>query len=267
VPVRARGDLAEYALAVRSFSRNARLFIVHVIGMDTVHGTSLVLVNLYFLAVGLPIEFIGLRLLLGGIAGAAFSVPAGLISDRIGRKWSFIIGDGVGAALYLLTIFSVDQSILLATGVLSAMSGTLHGVSEPAFMAENSEQRERVHLFSVSDGLRTLSAMVGSLLGGFVPLLAPRSRTRSRSIAPRSSSVSRSGRSPSSLPSCFAGMTGRSRAEHQAFGISSPASVIQTACSALSELERWPLSASASLVRSSTSSSTRGCMRIRTTSE
>lgn len=170
--MKARGDLAEYALAIRSFSRNARLFIVHVIGMDTVHGTSLVLVNLYFLAVGLPIEFIGLRLLLGGIAGAVFSVPAGLISDRIGRKWSFVLGDGVGAALYLITIFSVDQSVLLATGVLSAMSGTLHGVSEPAFMAENSEQRERVHLFSVSDGLRTLSAMVGAFLGGFVPLLA-----------------------------------------------------------------------------------------------
>ena len=168
----ARGDLAEYAQAMRSFSRNARLFIVHVIGMDTVHGTSLVLVNLYFLAVGLPIEFIGLRLLLSGIAGAIFSVPAGIVSDRIGRKWSFIIGDGVGAALYLITIFSTDQPILLVTGVLAAIAGTLHGVSEPAFMAENSEQRERVHLFSVSDGLRTLSAMVGSLLGGFVPLLA-----------------------------------------------------------------------------------------------
>ena len=170
--MRARGDLAEYALAVRSFSRNARLFIVHVIGMDTVHGTSLVLVNLYFLAVGLSIEFIGLRLLLSGIAGAIFAVPSGIISDRIGRKWSFIIGDGVGAALYLVTIFSIDQSVLLATGVLAAVFGTLHGVSEPAFMAENSEHRERVHLFSVSDGLRTLSAMVGGLLGGFVPLLA-----------------------------------------------------------------------------------------------
>lgn len=170
--MRAGGDLAEYAVAIRSFSRNARLFIVHVIGMDTVHGTSLVLVNLYFLAVGLSIEFIGLRLLLGGIAGAIFSVPAGLVSDRIGRKWSFVIGDGVGAALYLITIFSVNEGVLLATGVLAAMFGTLHGVSEPAFMAENSEQRERVHLFSVSDGLRTLSAMVGGLLGGFVPLLA-----------------------------------------------------------------------------------------------
>lgn len=170
--MKGKSDLAEYALAVQSFSRNARLFIVHVIGMDTVHGTSLVLLNLYFLAVGLPIEFIGLRLLVGGVAGAIFSVPAGLISDRIGRKWSFIIGDGAGAALYLISIFSIDQGVLLATGALSAISGTLHGVSEPAFMAENSEQRERVHLFSVSDGLRTLSAMVGSLLGGFVPLLA-----------------------------------------------------------------------------------------------
>jgi MFS family permease len=165
-------DLVEYAAAMRSFSRNARLFIVHVIGMDTVHGTSLVLLNLYFLAVGLSIEFIGLRLLLGGIAGALFSVPAGLISDRIGRRWSFILGDGAGAALYLISIFAVDEPLLLATGVLAAIAGTLHGVSEPAFMAENSEQRERVHLFSVSDGLRTLSAMVGGLLGGFVPLLA-----------------------------------------------------------------------------------------------
>ena len=170
--MQARSDLAEYATALRSFSRNARLFIAHVIGMDTVHGTSLVLVNLYFLAVGLSIEFIGLRLLLAGIAGAIFSVPAGVISDRIGRKWSFIIGDGVGAALYVITIFSVDQTVLIVTGVLAAIAGTLHGVSEPAFMAENSEPRERVHLFSVATGLRTLSAMVGSLLGGFVPVLA-----------------------------------------------------------------------------------------------
>jgi len=170
--MQARSDLAEYATALRSFSRNARLFIVHVIGMDTVHGTSLVLVNLYFLAVGLSIEFIGLRLLLAGIAGALFSVPAGIVSDRIGRKWSFIIGDGLGAALYVITIFSTDQAILIVTGVLAAIAGTLHGVSEPAFMAENSEPRERVHLFSVAAGLRTLSAMVGSLLGGFVPVLA-----------------------------------------------------------------------------------------------
>lgn len=166
------GDLAAYAVAVRRFSRNARLYIVHVIGMDMIHGTWLVLFNLYLLAVGFGIEFIGLRLLLAGVAGALAAVPAGMVSDRIGRKWSFILGDGVGAALGIVSILSIDATVLLVTGVLEALSGTLHHVSEPAFMAENSEPAERVHLFSVAEGLRTGSAMIGSLLGGFVPLLA-----------------------------------------------------------------------------------------------
>lgn len=161
-----------YAGAIRRFSRNARLYVAHVIGMDTVHGTWQVLFNLYLLTIGFGIEFIGLRLLLAGFAGAAASVPAGLISDRIGRKASFVLGDGVGAALGLVAIMSSSEPVLLGTAVLSAMFGALHGVSEPAFMAENSDPPERVHLFAVSDGLRTASAMIGGLVAGFVPLLA-----------------------------------------------------------------------------------------------
>lgn len=165
-------DLAAYAAALRRFSRNARLYVLHVIGMDMIHGTWLVLFNLYLLAVGFGIEFIGLRLLLGGIAGALAAIPAGMVSDRIGRKWSFILGDGGGAALGLIAILSVDATVLLVTAVLESFFGTLHHVSEPAFMAENSEPAERVHLFSVAEGLRVGSAMFGSLLAGFVPVLA-----------------------------------------------------------------------------------------------
>ena len=166
------GDLAAYATAIRRFSRNARLYVVHVIGMDMIHGTWLVLFNLYLLTVGFSIEFVGLRLFVGGLAGAVAAVPAGFVSDRIGRKWSFILGDGVGAALGIISILSTNEAVLLATAVLGAVVGTLHGVSEPAFMAENSEPPERVHLFSVAEGLRTGSAMIGSLVAGFVPLLA-----------------------------------------------------------------------------------------------
>ncbi|HEV2012255.1 MAG TPA: MFS transporter [Candidatus Limnocylindria bacterium] len=164
--------LGDYADAIRRFGRNARLYVIHVVGMDTVHGTWLVLFNLYLLTVGFSIEFIGLRLLLSGIAGAIAAVPAGFVSDRIGRKASFILGDGMGAALGVVSILSASEPILLATGVLGAVFGTLHGVSEPAFMAENSEPPERVHLFSVAEGLRTGSAMIGSLIAGFVPVLA-----------------------------------------------------------------------------------------------
>lgn len=165
-------DVAAYAEALARFSRNARLYIVHVIGMDMIHGTWDVLFNLYLLTVGFGIDFVGVRLLASGLAGSVASIPAGIVSDRIGRKWSFIIGDGVGAALGVVSILSTSEPVLLATAVLASCAGALHNVSEPAFMAENSEPPERVHLFSVASGLRTGSAMIGSLVAGFVPVLA-----------------------------------------------------------------------------------------------
>src|SRR5215472_4189462 len=92
---RGNSDLAEYVAAVRQFSRNARLYMVHIVGMDMIHGTWEVLFNLYLLALFAPthgvvlfgqhvhaIEFVGLRLAIGALAGGAGSFPAGLLSDR-----------------------------------------------------------------------------------------------------------------------------------------------------------------------------------------
>ncbi len=168
-PEHERG-LRGYWANIRRFSRNARLYLVHVVGMDLIHGTWEVLFNLYLLELGFGIEFIGLRLAVMGVAGAVASVPMGWLSDRIGRKAGFILGDGGGALMALLQILSVNPVVLLTAPAISAMFGALHHVTESPFMAENSERRERVHLFSVSDGLRTLSAMAGSLIAGFLPL-------------------------------------------------------------------------------------------------
>ena len=84
----------DYMAKTREFSRNANLYVLHVIGMDMIHGSFTVLFNLYLLALGFDITFIGLRLMIGFIASAVTAMPAGLVSDRIGRKASFILGDG-----------------------------------------------------------------------------------------------------------------------------------------------------------------------------
>jgi len=160
-----------YVAKMRLFSRNARLFMIHVVGMDVIYGTWTVLFNLYLLALGFDIAFIGLRILLASITRAALSIPAGLISDRIGRKLSFIMGDGGGAVMSLIAISTANPTLLLGTAVFGGMFSALHGVSEPAFMAENSEDYERIHLFSVSSGTRTAAAIIGSALAGLVPLL------------------------------------------------------------------------------------------------
>src|SRR5262245_27742476 len=120
-----RSELADYVDAVRHFSRNARLYLVHIVGMDMIHGTWEVLFNLYLLALFEPthgvvifgqhihaIEFVGLRLAIGAIASGVVSLPAGLLSDRIGRKASFILGDGMGAVISLLNVLIVDPVFL-----------------------------------------------------------------------------------------------------------------------------------------------------------
>jgi predicted MFS family arabinose efflux permease len=162
---------ASYLGKVRSFSSNAKLYIVHVFGMDFIYGTWEVLFNLYLLAIGFDPAFIGLRLIIGGVAGALSALPAGMISDRIGRKASFITGDGGNAAFSLIEITSLNSTVLLITPVFRSIFGTLHGVTEPPFMAENSKPLERVHLFSVATGVRTIAAMAGAFLVAGFPLL------------------------------------------------------------------------------------------------
>src|SRR6266542_112007 len=181
---RRRSDLAEYLASIRLFSRNARLYLVHIVGMDLIHGTWEVLFNLYLLALFSgeghvhlfgyevhPIAFVGLRLAVGAIAGGIGSIPAGILSDRIGRKASFILGGGRSAVVALLNITITNPVFLLFTPVVSSTFGNLHHVAETAFMAENSAQRERVHLFSVGHSLSTAVGMVGSLIAASHPAL------------------------------------------------------------------------------------------------
>ncbi|PXY70903.1 MAG: hypothetical protein CXX83_01695 [Methanobacteriota archaeon] len=156
---------------IRSFGWNARMYLLHIFGMDVIHGAWEVLFNLYLLAIGFPISFIGLRLAVLGIASALASVPAGRLADKLDRKWGFIIGDGGGAICSVVLIMSTDATTILAFSAIAACFGSLHHVTEVPFMAENSEPKERIHLFSVGTGFRTLAAMFGALIAGYLPLM------------------------------------------------------------------------------------------------
>ena len=161
--------VSDYVDKTSRFRRNANLYVIHVIGMDMIHGSFDVLFNLYLLAIGFDIRFIGLRLIIQFIARALTAVPAGLLSDRIGRKASFILGDGIGAVIGVIAISTRNEALLLALPAVGALFGNLHYTAEAAFMAENSKPAERVHLFAVSGSLRTFSAMSGALIAGLVP--------------------------------------------------------------------------------------------------
>ncbi len=155
---------------IRAFSPNARLYILHVMGMDAIYGSWAVIFNLYLLAIGFSLPFIGMRILVGSLTEALASIPAGAISNLIGRQWSFILGDGVGATMAIVSILTRNSWVLLTTAVVTGLFSALHSNAEPAFMAENSRPDERIYLFSAASGFRTASATVGALVAGWVTL-------------------------------------------------------------------------------------------------
>ncbi len=171
VGITLRSFASDYIARTREFSRNANLYILHVMGMDMIHGSLNVLFNLYLLAIGFDVRFVGLRLIIGAISQALTAAPAGLMADRIGRKASFILGDGAGAFVLLIMMHTQSEPILLGGAAVGAIFGNLHHTSEAAFMMENSQRAERVHLFSVASSFRTISAMLGALIAGLVPAL------------------------------------------------------------------------------------------------
>jgi len=149
LPSKACDDLSGlrgYVEEVKRFSRNARLYLLHVIGMDLIHGTWEVLFNLCLLEIGYGLEFLGLRLAVISVSGTLASIPMGRLSDKVGRKLGFILGDGGSAAMSLVQIMSANPVVLLVAPAVGTAFGSLHYVTEPAFMAENSARSERVHL-------------------------------------------------------------------------------------------------------------------------
>ena len=60
--------------------------------------------------------------------------------------------------------------MLLMLAALGGMGEGFHAVAGAPFMMENSEPKERPHLFSLNASLMMFSFFVGSLSGGFLPL-------------------------------------------------------------------------------------------------
>ena len=151
-----------------SFNQNIKLFMLGNILIQIGMGVFGVMYNLYLRELGYSEAVNGSVISITSLATALMLVPAGIVSDRIGRKSILLVGTFVSAImLFGRSIVSVEQPILMfafLTGIVWAFVQ----VSGVPFLAENSKPNERMNLFSIHFAIVTVANVIGNLMGGFV---------------------------------------------------------------------------------------------------
>jgi len=131
-------------------------------------GVFMVMYNLYIRELGMPETVNGKVISMTATASAIMLIPAGFLSDKIGRKW-LIVG---GAVLTASTLFfrgaAVTEAPIITAAFLTGLFMAFVQVSGIPFLAENSSPSERVHLFSVNFAFITIANVLGSLFGGII---------------------------------------------------------------------------------------------------
>ncbi|MCB9156320.1 MAG: MFS transporter [Caldilineaceae bacterium] len=139
-------------------------------------GIHTVVFNLYLLRLGYGPEFIGLFNGLAMFGAAISAIPAGMAGRRWGLRPVMLTGYTVWTMMNLL----LPQAELLPTAwrtpwllvtfALIWMSVPLWGVNQTTYLMAITGEVERQHVFALSRAINRLSAMLGSLVAGFLPV-------------------------------------------------------------------------------------------------
>ncbi len=160
--------LRSWVLTIKSFNRNIKMFMLANVLIQIGMGVFSVMYNLYIRGLGFSESVNGSVIAINSLATALMLIPAGLLSDKFGRKRLLIIGTLLTAILLFgRSIVTVEQPILMF-GFFAGIVWALSQVSGVPFLAENSSPNERMHLFSIHFAMVTVANVIGNLLGGVV---------------------------------------------------------------------------------------------------
>jgi MFS family permease len=163
------GGVTRYLRQLRSFSPNARLFLLSTIITGLSFSIYMLIFNLYVVSQGYSRSFLGELQSLPNLIALFGAIPAGVLVDYIGRKPALLLANLGRAAAMLGLVLAPGPWSLRLSMITFGMSQSLWMVSGGPFMMENSTDEERNSLFSASFGLQTLVGFIGTLLGGQLP--------------------------------------------------------------------------------------------------
>lgn len=156
----------EWSAQIKTYNQNIRLAILANIFIQIGLGIFMVIYNFYIRELGYSEQVNGQVISMTSLATALILIPAGLLSDRFGRKKVMLIG-AIATGLVLLLRSVVElQSLLISFAFLTGITSAFLQVSAIPWLAENSKPEQRVHLFSIHFAVMTGANVVGNFGGG-----------------------------------------------------------------------------------------------------
>lgn len=163
--------VARYLRQLRSFSPNARYFLLSTVITGLSFSVYMLIFNFYIEASGYSRSFLGELQSMPNLIALFGAIPAGALVDRIGRKRALLLANAGRTLATLGIVLAPGPWWLRLSMITFGVSQSLGMVSGSPFMMENSTEKERNTLFSASFGLQTLVGFFGTFVGGRLPTL------------------------------------------------------------------------------------------------
>lgn len=158
-----------YLSRIKSFSHNARLYLISEALYGVATGIFQLLFNFYVLSLGYNEAVLGNMVAARSMTSLILALPMGFLIDRIGRRNAIALSIGGFAISVAFMLLFPSNAMFLAMNILQGMAQSLGGVAMGPFLMDNSEEAERTYLFSLSSGMRMTAVSIGQWVGGYLP--------------------------------------------------------------------------------------------------
>ncbi|MCS0788178.1 MFS transporter [Cytobacillus firmus] len=158
----------EWAGQFKGYNRNIKLAFMTNILTQIGFGIFMVIYNFYIRELGYSESVNGQIISMTALATALILVPAGIVSDRIGRKRAMLFGAVATGVAMLFRSMVEMQELLILFAFFTGMTTAFLQVSGIPWLAENSKADQRVHLFSIHFAIMTGANVIGNLSGGIL---------------------------------------------------------------------------------------------------
>jgi MFS transporter, DHA1 family, multidrug resistance protein len=131
-------------------------------------GSIVPVTPLYAASFGVSTSAIGLTIAVYGLARFLLAVPAGRLSDRLGRRGTLALGGGVTVAGNILCAIAPSYELFLAARFVAGAGAALTLTAAQIVLADISAPSERGRIMGIYSGVFAFAVGVGPYPGGLL---------------------------------------------------------------------------------------------------